>query len=359
MARRNIVPVLFVLLSILGMYFSRMGVVFVANEVVIRFIRDGVLVLALIIPVVAGMGLNFAIVVGSMCAQVGLVLAVDYQLGGATGLLFICAVSVPLAICAGWLIGACLNRVKGKEMITTIIIGFVATSIYQLVFMVGYGTIITPSNKEMMLSRGIGVRNMVDLEKFRNLIDSIWLIKIGGIEIPLFMILVVLGFAAVVHYILQTRLGKAFQAVSEDGVRAELVGIHVDSVRIKAMILSTVLACLGQVIYTQNIGMLNVYTAHLNSDIFACASLLAGGATIYKARVRHALIGVLLFHTLFIVSPQAGQNLFSNAALGEYFRTFVAYGTIAFALMMNIFRESATAAQHELHHSGSPEGDGP
>jgi simple sugar transport system permease protein len=55
-----------------------------------------------------------------------------------------------------------------------------------------------------------------------------------------------------------------------------------------------------------------------------------------EARVRHVFVGVLLFHALFIVSPQAGQNIFSNAALGEYFRSFVAYGTIAFALMMNI-----------------------
>jgi hypothetical protein len=66
------------------------------------------------------------------------------------------------------------------------------------------------------------------------------------------------------------------------------------------------------------------------------AALLAGGATIKKAKVRNVFIGIVLFHTLFIVSPQAGQNVFSNAALGEYFRSFVAYGTIAFALIMNI-----------------------
>ena len=344
MRRLNAVPVVFIFLSILGVYFSRMGVAFVANEVLIRFIRDGVLVLALVIPIAAGMGLNFAIVVGSMCAQVGLILAVDYQVQGAAGLLLICAIGVPLALGAGLLIGRCLNRVKGKEMITTIIIGFVTTSLYQLVFMVGYGTLIKPHNTAMMLSRGIGIRNMVDLDKFRNLIDTIWTLSIGGIQIPLFMILVVLGFAGLVHFILHTRLGRLFRAVAESRDRAELAGIDVEKVRIKAMMLSTVLACLGQVIYTQNIGMLNVYTAHLNSDIFSCAALLAGGATIYKARVRHALAGIFLFHTLFIVSPQAGQNLFTNAALGEYFRTFIAYGTIAFALMMNIKRDMASQA---------------
>jgi simple sugar transport system permease protein len=51
-------------------------------------------------------------------------------------------------------------------------------------------------------------------------------------------------------------------------------------------------------------------------------------------------MGIFLFHTLFIVSPQAGQNLFNNAALGEYFRSFVAYGTIALALIINIKNEN-------------------
>ena len=59
-----------------------------------------------------------------------------------------------------------------------------------------------------------------------------------------------------------------------------------------------------------------------------------GWRAIWTGTLTMSLIGVLLFHTLFIVSPQAGQNIFDNAALGEYFRTFVAYGTIAFALVM-------------------------
>jgi simple sugar transport system permease protein len=103
-------------------------------------------------------------------------------------------------------------------------------------------------------------------------------------------------------------------------------------------ILSDSLVRLGMngVLVLSLVPMLNVYTAHMNTGVFASAALLAGGATIEQARVRHVFLGVVLFHALFIVSPQAGQNIFSNAALGEYFRSFVAYGTIAFALMMNI-----------------------
>jgi simple sugar transport system permease protein len=331
----NIVPVVFMVLSAIALYFSGLGAQFVAGEVITRFIRDGVMVLALIIPINAGMGLNFAVTVGAMAAQVGLILAVDQGLHGVSGLLAITIIGVGLSLFLGYVIGLMLNRVRGKEMIATMIIGFLAAGIYQLVFMVGYGTLITPTNKEMMLSRGIGIRNMVDLEPFRNIIDTIWVFRAGSIEIPVFMILVVLSFAGLVAYIMKTRLGQQFKAVGEGMEKAQMLGIDAEAVRVKAIMLSTVLACLGHIIFIQNIGMLNVYTAHMNTDIFSCAALLAGGATLMRARVGHAVVGVFLFHALFIVSPQAGQNIFSNAALGEYFRTFVAYGTIAFAIVMS------------------------
>ncbi|MBU0972416.1 MAG: ABC transporter permease [Proteobacteria bacterium] len=329
------VPLVFAVLSCVGFYYSQMSFPFVLNEVITRFVRDGVMVLALIIPIRAGMGINFSVVVGALCAQVGLILALDLGLGSMPGLLFMALCGMGLSVVMGLVIGLCLNRVKNREMITTIIIGFLATSIYQLVFMVGYGTVITPSNPAMMLSRGIGIRNMVDLEMFRNQLDAVWLIQLGKIDIPVFMILLVCAFGLVVRYISLTRLGKQFVVVGQSHEKALALGIHVEHVRIKAIVISTLIACLGHLIYILNIGMLNVYTAHMNTDIFSCAALLAGGASIVNARVGHAFLGIFLFHSLFIVSPQAGQTVFGNPALGEYFRSFVAYGTIALALVLN------------------------
>lgn len=335
----NLVPLVFAVLSGIAFHFSHMSLTFVLNEVITRFIRDGVMVLALIIPITAGMGINFSIIVGALCAQVGLILALDFGFSGLSGIFMIAISGSILSILSGILIGLCLNRVKNREMITTIIIGFLATSMYQLIFMVGYGTVITPSNREMMLSRGIGIRNMVDLDMFRNLIDTLWLFSVRNIDLPLFMILCVCFFALLVKYITLTQLGKQFTVVGESRQKAMALGINVDRVRIKAIVASTLIACLGHIFYILNIGMLNVYTAHMNTDIFSCAALLAGGATVLKARVRHAFLGILLFHSLFIVSPQAGQNVFGNPALGEYFRSFVAYGTIAFALILNIRKQ--------------------
>ena len=180
---------------------------------------------------------------------------------------------------------------------------------------------------------------MVDLAPYRNTIDRLWNIEIAGVTVPLFMILAVLLAAGITRYILDTRLGMKIRAAGSAPDEAEKMGVNVGRVRIIALIISTVTACIGQIVFLQNIGMMNVYTAHMNTDIFSCAALLAGGATIKRAGVRNAFAGIILFHTLFIVSPQAGQNIFGNAALGEYFRSFVAYGAIAFALFMNIKRE--------------------
>lgn len=333
------VPTVFIILSYFAWQFSGLSGTFVLNQVITRFIRDGILVLSLIIPIVAGMGLNFAITVGAMAVQTALLLVINYQIEGIGGILLVIIIGVILSVLSGFLIGHILNRVKGKEMITTIIIGFLFNSIYQLIFLVGFGTFIPVINEEIILSRGIGVRNTVDLGMYRNTIEKLWLLKLGEVEIPLFMILIVLLFAAIIFYLLHTRFGQEVKALGSSANTSEILGINVNVVRIKVIIMSTVLAGLGQLLYLQNIGMFDVYTAHMTTDVISCAALLAGGASIKSAKIRHALIGIFLFHTLFIVSPQAGQSMFNNAALGEYFRSFIAYGTIAFALIINIKNE--------------------
>lgn len=336
MKRFNPVSIVFVILCIVGWRCSGLSATFILNEVMVRFIRDGIMVLALLVPIAAGMGINFAVTLGATAAQVGMLLVLDRQIGGPLGLLAALSVGVCLSVAVGWAVGRALNRVKGKEMIATIVMGFLGTGVYQLVFMAGYGPLIPCHNREILLSRGIGVRSTVDLHSFRNTIDQYWTVTVAGIQFPIFMILVVFCTALFITYVMNTPLGQKFKAVGESREKAELLGIDVDRVRIQAIVLSTVLACLGQIVFLQNIGMLSVYTAHLKTDIFSSAALLAGGATIQKAGVRHAFLGIVLFHALFIVSPQAGQNVFGNAALGEYFRSFVAYGTIAFALVLNV-----------------------
>lgn len=75
---------------------------------------------------------------------------------------------------------------------------------------------------------------------------------------------------------------------------------------------------------------------------FAIAALLVGGASVQKATNKNALLGIVLFHTLFIVSPLAGKELFGDPVIGEYFRVFVSYGVIAMALAMHAWKKPGT-----------------
>lgn len=120
---------------------------------------------------------------------------------------------------------------------------------------------------------------------------------------------------------------------------ANASGINSDQTRVLAMIISTVLASWGQIIFLQNIGTFSTYGAHTQIVRFAIAALLVVGACVQKASNKQAIIGVILFHTLFIVAPQAGKELFNNAQIGEYFRVFVAYGVIALSLAMHAWKK--------------------
>jgi simple sugar transport system permease protein len=74
--------------------------------------------------------------------------------------------------------------------------------------------------------------------------------------------------------------------------------------------------------------------------MFSVAAILVGGATVAKATVTQALIGTLLFHSMFIMSPEIGQVIFGQPLLGEYFRTFMVYFVIGIALGLYVWKEN-------------------
>ena len=290
----------------------------------------------------AGMGINFSITIGALAAQMAMVIVIDMNLFPILGFVSAIILSILFSLILGNIIGNLLNKAKGKEMIAIMVIGFLGTSLFQIIFMVGYGSLIKPFSEDTLLLRGIGVKSMLDASSFKGLYKGILTIKVGdvyGSLVPIFMVLIVGLF---VYLITKSKVGYHIKAVGTDLVLSEKLGIDVDKIRKTSIILSTILASISQIMFVQNLGILNVYTGHLNIDIFSAAALLVGGATLKRANIKNALIGLLLFHTLFIVSPLAGQNVFQNAALGEYFRSFLAYGTIVFALVMNLRYEDKT-----------------
>jgi simple sugar transport system permease protein len=135
---------------------------------------------------------------------------------------------------------------------------------------------------------------------------------------------------------------------------AEAAGVPVDRTRIIAIIISTVLACYGQIIFLQNMGNMATYNAHDQTSFFAVAAILVGGASVKKATIPNVFIGVILLHVLFVVTPRAGQNLFGSAMIGEYFRQFIGYGVIALSLVLYAWRARKDAARAREGLRGGP-----
>lgn len=341
-----IVPIIFLILCIVGFFFTGLPASFLINEMIIRLARNSILVLSLVIPVITGMGLNFGIVLGAIAGQIGLIIITNYHISGGIGLFMAIIISTPFAILFGYLVGKILNKAKGKEMITSMILGFFANGVYQLVFLIFAGSLIPIKNKSLLLSTGVGLKNTVDLAAIRGSLDKAipfdkinlgffqWLSKY-----PIATLLFTLVIFLIVSYFLKTKLGQEMRAVGQDMHIAEVSGINVDRTRIIAIILSTILAAWGQIVFLQNIGTMNTYASHEQVGLFAVASLLVGGATVDKASWKEVIIGTFLFHFLFIISPLAGQNLMNNAQIGEYFRVFVAYGVIGVALLLHAWEK--------------------
>ena len=394
------VTYLFIALSIFFIFVSGLDMNYVASQLLLRLNRNAFIVLALIIPIIAGMGINFAITIGAMAAQIGLLLTISWGVTGFPGILLAAGITLPLASLFGFLIGKLLNRMKGQETIGSLILGYFANGAYQLLFLFIFGNFIPLSDKVTIVG-ATGVQNTLNLTGSVGLykaIDGIWqvpfttvLYVICGLAavlsviqyvrkvFPLRKLIIVLGVSALAVILLQipviadvfsgaggrqlirvpmvtwlligclcvfnlfimrTQLGQKFRAVGQSQTVSNAAGINVDRTRIIAIMLSTVLAGWGQILFMQSdgIGTFQTYAAHEQVGLYAGAAILVGGASIDRATNLQALIGTFLFHSLFITAQSAASNLFGDSAVGEYFRAFLSYGVIAIALVIYAWR---------------------
>ncbi len=391
--RDNAVTILFVVLCIICILFSGQSLSYVAYELFGRLTRNAFLVLALIIPIVAGMGINFAVTIGAMAAQIAALWVTEWQIPGIGGFLTAAAMTVPIAALFGFLIGKLLNKMKGQEMIGGMILGYFANGLYQLLFLFIFGNLIPLKTNGLVIKGSTGVANTIELHGIKYALDSLWRLEftyalyicaalvvvfslialllkktanrkktiitlivtvavvavyhipiINGIfntiRIPMVTFIIIALLCAFNVAIMRTRLGQQFRAVGQNMTVANASGINVDKVRVIAIMISTVLAAWGQLIFVQNFGVFQTYGAHEQVGLYAGAAILVGGASIVRATNAQAILGCILFHTLFIVAPAAGNTLFGDAGIGEYFRVFISYGVIALALVLHGLRSA-------------------
>ena len=137
----NTVPLMFVLICAVCIPLSGFSVSYLLNEIVTRMGRNIFLILCLLIPIMAGMGLNFGMTLGAMAGEIALILVSDWQIWGIPGVVLAMILSIPISTLLGFVCGKLLNMAKGREMITSYIISFFMNGIYQLIVLYMMGEI--------------------------------------------------------------------------------------------------------------------------------------------------------------------------------------------------------------------------
>ncbi len=332
--RDNSVPIMFIIICAICIPLSGFSPAYLVNEIITRLGRNAFLILSLLIPIMAGMGLNFGMTLGAMAAEIALIFVSDWQIWGIPGVVLAMIVSVPISIFLGWLCGTILNMAKGREMVTSYIISYFINGVYQLIVLYMMGPIIPIKHNTIKLPRGYGIRNTVSLLNMRQCLDNLWAIRFKGIKIPVLTLLIIAIMCLIIVWFRRTKLGQDMRAVGQDMEVARSAGIAVERTRIISIIISTVLAGFGMVIYLQNMGNIATYSSHSQIGMFCIAALLVGGASVDKASIGNVFLGVILFHLMFIVAPKAGAVITGDSMIGEYFRVFVSYAVITVALIM-------------------------
>ncbi len=332
--KNNSVPLMFILICAICIPLSGFSPSYLINEIVTRMGRNIFLILGLLIPIMAGMGLNFAMTLGAMAAEIALIFVSDWQIWGIPGIILAMIVSIPFSVVLGVFCGNMLNRSKGREMITSYIISYFINGVYQLLVLYMMGSVIPILHASIKLPRGYGIRNTVSLLPMRQALDNALALRIGGVKIPVLTFLIIAVLCGFIVWFRKTKLGQDMRAVGQDINVARDAGINVERTRIIAIVMSTVMAGFGMVIYLQNMGTISTYGSHTQIGMFCIAALLVGGASVEKASIGNVFLGVVLFHLMFIVAPKAGAVITGDSMIGEYFRVFVSYGVITIALIM-------------------------
>jgi len=324
----RLIITIFLLAFLIAASVVGLSIPMLTGSLLVRVGMNAVLVLALIPAIKAGTGLNLALPLGIMCGLVGAVIAIEYELSGAISFVVALIIAIPLAIIVGYLYGLVLNRIKGQEMIVGTYVGFSVVS-----GMCIFWLLAPFKNPEMVWAYGgTGLRNTILLHSsFDKILNNFLGFKLGEVEIPTGLLLFFALLCLLVWVFGKTRTGNAMHVAGSNPRFALSCGISIDKMRIFGTVLSTVLACIGILVYCQSYGFLQLYQGPLMMAFPAAAAILIGGASPKKAAISHVVIGTFLFQSLLVVAPPV-INVLVEGSFSEVFRGIVSNGVILYAL---------------------------
>ena len=247
----NIVTLIFIGFTLFGFFVSEnVSLPFFLSELSSRIFRNTFLVLSLVIPVLAGLGLNFGIVIGAMSGQIAISLVRYFEIGGIPGLLYAFVIAFFVAALCGYLTGLLYNKTRGQEMIASLIVGYFANGVYQFLFLFVVGVIIAvPPTHPMIKPDGIGIRMTVDLVPassggLKYALDDIW-------TIPFVYALLILAAGIIIftaaRWMLNKRRGESYRNDRGSAISNIALGVVLAAVSVYGIAANTSLMMVRRV----------------------------------------------------------------------------------------------------------------
>ena len=315
---------LFILATIM-----KMDLTILISDSLVHIGMNGVLVLSMLPTLACGVGLNFGLPVGVIAGLIGAVMSMNWNLQGFAGFFAAIAIALPVAMVAGYIYALVLERVQGQEMMVGTYVGFSIVSAMCMFWL------LAPIKNPAMIFAigGQGLRYTLTLDKtFAKVLNDFLAFSVFGVTIPTGLLLFFGLLCVLMSLFYRSKAGLAMRTVGSNPMFAKSSGMNVRYMKMWGVILSTVLAAVGIIVYSQSYGFVQLYTAPLYAAFPAVASVLIGGATLERATVGNAIIGTILFHTLLTIALPVTQTALRGADISEIARMIITNGMILYAL---------------------------
>lgn len=265
----------------------------------------------LAVSLIIGAGMTIVIIGGELDLSVGSVLALSGVLAG----LIIQKNNIFLVVIVSLFVGLSFGLLNGILITKGKIPSFIAT----------LGTMMIARSLTYVFSNGRAISNFPENYK---------IIGQGSIlGIPIIFLLVILTYTIFYILLKKTSFGQSVYAVGSNRTASILCGINADAIKIRAMVLLSVVASLCGILLTSR-AMAIQAEAGKGLELEVIAGVIIGGASLSggKGNILQTIVGILIIGMI-----RNGLNL---SHVNIYFNDFVTGSIIILALLLDSLRKN-------------------
>jgi len=324
---RLVILAFFVLLCVMaGLY--GISVPAMIGNVLKRTGMFGVLALAMLPGIQSGISLNMGMTAGIIGGLLSTLIALETNMTGWGAFFFSVVVGCLFAMPIGWLYSKLLNRLKGNEMTVSTYVGFSFVSLMSIAWM-----LLPFKNPKITWALGTGLRVMHNMDdSFGSILNNLWSFTVFGITVPTGLLLFFFLCCALMWLFSRSKTGTAMIAAGSNPRFAEAAGINVDRMRTIGTTISTVIAAVGIIVYSQSFGFMQLYSGPRQMGFIAASAILIGGASVTRAKVSNVILGTFLFQGVLALGIQVANAAIAEGGLSEVMRILISNGIILYAL---------------------------